>query len=250
MELFDINNSTFPQVYDINGKEKTTLYDIDGNIISQAVSPQKFKSFTILGDSYSTFKGYSFSHYYPDFVTGGNDVSKASQTWWKLLEKETGMTIAQNNSLSGSAICYDSWGTGNTDNKNNSFVTRCKNLVDADIIFIFGGTNDSWVGVSIGDYKYSDWEETDFINFRPSLAYVCHHIKVWHPQAQVIFIKNSGFTTDIIESIDAVCEHYDIPILNLEITEGDNSTDKNGGHPNQTGMIKIKDQIIEFLKVL
>lgn len=250
MALSDIHNNATGQLYTSDGKQANLLYDIQGNAVSQSAVTQRFRSFTILGDSYSTFKGYSFSPYYPDSVTGGNDVSKVEHTWWKLLAQETGMKIAQNNSLSGSAICYDSWGSGNTDNKPNSFVTRCRNLTDADIIFIFGGTNDSWVGVSIGEYKYIGWEEADFVNFRPSLAYVCHHIKGWHPNAQIVFVKNSGFTADIVSSIDTICAYYGIPVLNLDVTVGDNSEDKNGGHPNQKGMIKIKDQIIAFLETL
>ena len=66
----------------------------------------------IIGDSYSTFEGCVPAGYAVYYTTEGKGpeypATKMNQeeTWWSRMLSETGATIVQNNSWSGSTICY------------------------------------------------------------------------------------------------------------------------------------------------
>lgn len=247
--LHNINNLTVNNLFKFNGKPCGTVYDFLGNVVEK-----KFTSFCVLGDSYSTFVGHTDpvtnNQYYPttDESTEGYgkgiDVLSVSETWWKLFEAEYGATLLQNNSFSGSPVCYDGYGTGVSDAVEKSFVTRSNNLKDADLILVFGATNDSWINVTIGDYVYSGWTNDQLTKFRPALACMLNNIKTQHPNSQIVFMVNTDLRTTINESIDTICAHYDVPVLKLA------NISKASGHPDKAGMIAIKNQLIDFIKTL
>ncbi|MBO7091223.1 MAG: hypothetical protein J6W23_05510, partial [Victivallales bacterium] len=63
---------------------------------------------SILGDSYSTFKGWipeGNAIYYPQ-TKGNNDVKNAEECWWHLVTAAIGGELEKNESWSGSTICY------------------------------------------------------------------------------------------------------------------------------------------------
>ncbi len=85
-----------------------------------------FNNVMILGDSYSTFKGYipdGYAIYYSEEETDKTDVRNVTETWWHQLISETNSTLVLNNSWSGSTICYSGW--HNTDSsQTHSFIYR------------------------------------------------------------------------------------------------------------------------------
>ena len=68
----------------------------------------QFGNTLIIGDSYSTFKGYIPEGYAPYYTNepGNTDVRRVEETWWHQLQAETDCRILLNNSWSGSTICY------------------------------------------------------------------------------------------------------------------------------------------------
>lgn len=236
-------------ISDVQGN--VAFYVADGNIITQRYNTKNhhYSTFSILGDSYSTFKGYTDPlnnlQWYPpsDSATQGseNDVENVENTWWYLFANDYKSLLVQNNSYSGSCISYDSYGTGTVDGKNFSFVKRCENLKKAELIIIEGGTNDAWANVSLGEYKYADWTESDFETFRPSCSYVLDCIKRNNIGAKIIFILNDGLKASVTESIKTICEHYSVDVLELS------NIKKSNKHPSIEGMKQIKEQLINFL---
>lgn len=223
---------------------------VDGNIITPKYNAKNhYKTFSILGDSYSTFKDYTDplnnTQWYPpsDSATQGseNDVEDVENTWWHLFANDYKSLLIQNNSYSGSCISYDSYGTGTVDGKNFSFVKRCENLKKAELIIIEGGTNDAWSNVSLGEYKYSNWVESDFETFRPACSYVLDYIKRNNIGAKIIFVLNDGLKSSITESIKNICNYYNVDVLELS------NIKKSNNHPNIEGMKRIKEQLINFL---
>lgn len=206
---------------------------------------KKYKSFSILGDSYSTFTDYltpsENASWYPQ-PNGDNNVKNVTETWWHMFASEQKCLLIQNNSYSGSTVCYDGYGTGSDDGKVTSFVTRCRNLTPSELIIIEGGTNDYWAHAAMGSYKYSDFTENDFETFRPALAYVLDYVKKHYVGSTVIFMLNSDLSNELNESVDTICGHYNVPVLKLE------SISKTDGHPNKDGMTAIKMQLVNFLK--
>ena len=201
----------------------------------------KYKSFSVIGDSYSTFYGYTEPkenfQWFPHL-----GVTQLRQTWWKLLEAETGMKLEQNNSSSGTCICNTSW-NGNID-KENSFVGRCSNLREAGLIIVEGATNDNNAGSPLGSFVYENWSDYDLRTFRGGTAYVLSYLKNKYPDAQVVFMLNNGLRDDINQSVETICKHYDVPLFKI------NNIGKEDEHPTAEGMVQIKDQFVEFLNTL
>ena len=205
---------------------KTTLETLVGN---------KYNSFSILGDSFSTFVGFTDpvenNQYYP---TMSEDVLLVRSTWWHQFAAETGITLQKNNSYSGSRISKSA-GDG------QSFADRVDNLGKPDLVIVEGATNDS--ADNVGEYKYTDWTEDDLACFRPALAYTLNYLREHNPGAAIVFMLNNGLNKTIIESVETVCEYYAVPVLYLE------SIDKSSGHPTVEGMRQIKEQLISFLSL-
>ena len=209
-------------------------------------------SFSIIGDSYSTYKGWIPVDYLAWYSDSGNsqdnDVNSVKQTWWHLLSKESKISLLTNSSYSGSTICNT--GYDGEDYSNNSFISRIKKDIGEnqtttkkpDIIFIFGGTNDFWANSPIGELKYSNWSTEDLKNVLPSFCYMIDYLQLYNPNARIINIINDGITnTNITNGMIEACKYYNIEYVLLT------GISKTNGHPNQNGMISIKDQIKSIL---
>lgn len=203
---------------------------------------------SILGDSYSTYQGlispnWNLSWYMtPETLDrSDNDVKSAEQTWWRqLIDNDSTLVLERNNSFSGATICCH--GYRNEDFSDRAFLTRMHDLGNPDIILIFGGTNDSWAGAPVGDFKYEGWTKNDLYYFRPALAYMLSGMKALYPEALIVNITNSELRDDITASMAEICQYYQIPNLQLADVE------KQSGHPSQEGMKAIVEQLRPYLK--
>lgn len=208
-------------------------------LISVSLSGQVHKSVSILGDSYSTFEGYvtpaTNELWYYATPGGSTDVNDVSQTWWHKFIKDNGFRLCVNNSYSGSTIGY--YGYSGNDYSQRSFITRMNNLGCPDIIFIFGGTNDSWAGAKVGDYKYDNLRRDDFFSFRPALAFLLKSMTDRYVNTDIYFLVNDGLRAEITESIVEVCKHYNVKLIRLH------DIDKKDGHPTIKGHAMIAEQI-------
>ncbi len=199
------------------------------------------KKVSILGDSYSTFKG----HVKPDtnlvwYPADKNDVVKVEQTWWHQFLNNYGYVLEVNNSYSGSTICNT--GYRKEDYSDRSFITRMDKLGNPDIILIFGATNDSWAGAPIGEYKYDSWTREELYSFRPALAYLLNGLQYLYPRASVYYMLNSELKGSINESVYTICHRYGVPVVTLYNIE------KQRSHPSIAGMKAISEQMHSFLE--
>lgn len=201
-------------------------------------------SVSVLGDSYSTFEGFmtpaSNELWYYCKTRDNTDVTEVTQTWWWQTIKENGWKLDTNNSYSGATIGYSGY-SGN-DYSARSFITRMDNIGNPDIIFIFGGTNDSWAGEKVGEYKWAEWNYGDFYTYRPAMAYLLNYLQLHHPNVAIHFIINDGLREDITESSKVICDHYGVPYIMLK------DIDKQNGHPTIKGMRQIADQVSAAVK--
>ena len=210
------------------------------------------KNVMIMGDSYSTFIGYipkEYKSYYegdPDCKTG---VYKVEQTWWHQLMNETGANLVLNNSWSGSTVCHT--GYDNADwSDTMSFACRLDKLIDQgffnenqiDTVFIFGGTNDCWAKVPMGEVMYDGFTKQDLFSFLPAVYYVIKRYREVLPNANLVWIINTWLDAPIVEGIKTACEYYGIKCLQLK------NIDKIAAHPSVQGMTDIKNEVLEFLK--
>lgn len=208
-------------------------------LVSLSMSAQGHKSVSVLGDSYSTFEGYvtpsTNELWYYAHPGGSTDVNDVSQTWWHRFLKKNGYRLCVNNSYSGATIGY--YGYSGNDYSQRSFITRMNNLGCPDILFIFGGTNDSWADAPVGEFKYEDLRRDDLFSFRPAMAYMLKYITDRYLSTDIYFIINDGLRDEITGSIIEVCKHYGVKYIKLH------DIDKKNGHPTIKGHAAIASQI-------
>lgn len=204
-----------------------------------AAVAQSRKGVSILGDSYSTFEGCVYPDtnavWYWKKSQRENDVHQANQTWWHKLISDRGYRICKNNSFSGSTVCNT--GYRGEDYTDRSFIAHMKNLGEPDLIYVFGGTNDSWAKVPVGEFQYSDWTKEDLYNYRPALAYMLATMKDYYPGVEIVYLINNDLSEAVTESTKTICDHYGIDYIQLV------DIDRIEGHPSVKGMQQIVDQI-------
>lgn len=219
---------------------KKYVFLILSGLLSVTVVAQR--KFSILGDSYSTFKGYlqpdTNEVWYPS-PDDRNDVVKVEQTWWYQFANDYGYELEVNNSFSGSTICNT--GYRKEDYSDRSFITRMDKLGNPDIIFIFGGTNDSWAGAPIGEFKYAGWTKEELYSFRPALAYLLDGCRKLYPKVQFYFVLNSELKSEINHAVHSLCDFYGVECIELH------DIDKQRNHPSVAGMKTISEQIKAFI---
>lgn len=209
----------------------------------------KLGNLLILGDSYSTFEGYIpdlFEAYYSESAASETGVDGVEQTWWMRLIRATESRLLLNSSWSGTTVCNTGY-CG--DCSGNSFITRFDQLAEGgffrenpvDTILIFGGTNDSWAYAPIGELQYHGWQKEDLYFFLPAICYLLHRVKTVLPKARVICVVNTEMKDAIADGIKTACEKFGAESVALHDIE------KQSGHPNQTGMAQICDQILQHL---
>lgn len=235
------------------------------NDIPDTPSEAGIKKIAIMGDSYSTFEGWSnkdmacndndYYVYYPHEcpLTGVDSVEK---TWWYMLCQKPEFELEVSNSNSGSVISNTHYNGVDVTGTDLSFMHRVgKNTggVDyngnPDIILIFGGTNDCWAGVELGDYIYKGWTASDLKCFRPAFSKLIFTLKELYPNATVYNITNNesdgaigGLSNSYIKSMKRICKHYGVTNIVLEDIE------KVDGHPTYAGMQAICEQVYHVLK--
>ena len=203
-------------------------------------------TFSVLGDSYSTFEGlvkpwWAAVWYSPQSQEKfGNDVVTPEQTWWSKLDATDEFALDTNASWSGSTVCNR--GYDGKDYSDQAFISRVHNIGNPDILLIFGGTNDAWAKVPLGDYRYSGWIEEDFFTFRPAFAYLLDQLKSLYPEMKIYNILNSELDDEFNRSVDAICDHYAVPCIHLVDIE------KQWGHPSSEGVDAIFSQVYEAIK--
>ena len=158
-------------------------------------------------------------------------------TWWHILMQRNHMRLVLNDSYSGSTICAN---VRENHPRTGCFEARAKIYFSGDnpmdYIFIFGGTNDSWLERTIGQLQFSDWTEEDLMQVVPAYCNVLDHITKHNPEAVVVSIVNYLLHPDLQKGMVAAAEHYGVRSVVLEPFD-------NNGHPSALGMRQIADQI-------
>lgn len=212
----------------------------------------EYKNVLIFGDSYSAYFSTLPSGYNP-YYKGDNILTSPDQMWFSLLFKETGYNLLRNDSRSGSAISFTGYKTdgvfGDWSNSPYSFINRLKSLVSSgffkqnrvDVVYIFGGTNDSWIGGELGEEMYSGWTTQDLFKALPAICYFYMQVREALPNAEIYGIANCGLKQQIIDAIANASEFVDgkaVLLKNIQTTSS---------HPTANGMEQICEQILAVM---
>ena len=211
--------------------------------------PLRGSSFAILGDSYSTYEGWitpESEFYYPR-PQSVDDVLAVEHTWWHQLMTRQDMRLLLNDAYSGSTVCTD---VREHHPESASFVRRAdkyfSSLRDAkeqpDYLFVFGGTNDSWLDREPGKLQFADWTSENLHQVLPAFCFVLDHITRQNPESTVVLVVNTKLKPEISEGILAAGQHYGA--ISVTLTD----IDKQHGHPSRLGMEQIARQVEAVLE--
>lgn len=235
---------------------------------------QAAQTLSILGDSISTFEGWipeGNSVFYPQ----NGAVKEVSQTWWKLVLDEMGLTLCTNGSSSGSA-CF-----GYSQEEDPMFGCSDYRIAQLagdggeapDIILVYMGTNDVLMSAAIGDNDGRRAVEEGMVgNFSDGYTMILDKIAKRYPAAQIycctlLPVGNWGSTESqpfvpLVNGQEATSEAYSaqirliaqnrgLPVIDLEkcgITlENMAQTTADGVHPTPEGMRLIADTVRKSL---
>ena len=174
------------------------IVDGDGNLLGVLSAPAgtpgplRGKTFSILGDSISTYQGYIPSGYAVYYPRG--DVDNVEKTWWKKLIALSGMTLVKNASWSGSTV------TGNTGSSSAAAGcsdARINDLKDGttvpDIIICYITTNDWALNKELGSYDSKEDVDTTsatISNIADAYALMLYKIRNTYPNAIVYCVTS------------------------------------------------------------
>jgi len=209
-----------------------------------------------------------------DSITEGVGASAPEQLYHALLKEELQLKEARNYGISGTRFALQK-GTPERPKDDymdvNSFSERFDAMDDADLVVVFGGTN---------DYGHGDAPLGHFSDRTPDTFYgACHYlfsglIKKYLGKPIVIMTplhrlnemrdtgnaktKPYGTLRDYVNIIREVAEFYSLPVLDLyktsglqpEIPEIQTNYIPDGLHPNDKGHAVIAEKLKKFLLAL
>lgn len=160
------------------------------------------KVVSILGDSLSTFADYIPTGNAVWYPNSNNDVKDVEQTWWMQFITEANAKLGINNSSSGAKVS----GT-----ENSSYIARVENLGSPDYIIIHGGTNDSWLGVNVGELHF-DVEDAKLNTneFADSYDLLIRKCKTLYPHANIILLVPHTVFTEYTTIIKEIAKYYNL----------------------------------------
>lgn len=210
-----------------------------------------------------------------DSITQGVGASSADTVYHAVLKKKAGLREARNYGISGTRFALQKEAPQNPKDDYRDVNSFCKRFDkmddDADIVVVFGGTN---------DYGHGDAPLGGFSDRTPDSFYgACHYlfsglvkkylgkpIVIMTPLHRENETKNTGSCKktgvgtlrDYVNIIREVAEYYSLPVLDLyassgiqpEIEEIRNMYVPDGLHPNDNGNAVIAHKLKLFLESL
>lgn len=232
--------------------KKILLFISLAMVMAACVKPDEPVRFSILGDSFSSYKGYVTPETNDVFPYDKIGVTGPEQMWWAQVADSTGWIIERNNSFSGTLVSnFQDFNSG-TYYAPNSFICRMDNLGNPDVILVFGATNDIYQRAPLGEYVYADWTEEQLCTFRPAMCYIIDGLKRQYPKAEIYVLVDMELCINdhsieeetrqaFIESMHHVAEHYHVKSIDIF------GIHKSSWHPNVQGQEDIARQVIEAL---
>lgn len=206
-----------------------------------------------------------------DSITEGHGVSCRENTFCNLLARDEGLAAARNYGIGGTRIAPQHSRSGNNA-WDQDFISRVEKMApDADIIVVFGGTNDYGHGDAPIGYFTDSTPET----FYGALHTLIRKLYEKYPDKLIVFMtpthrlreespRGDGYKqptlplSGYVDIIKEVCRYYSIPVLDLYANGSmqpsveclKNLYMPDGLHPNDAGHRIIASRLAGFLKSL
>ena len=207
-----------------------------------------------------------------DSITQGVGVKDKKNTFVNRLYVNEGFEIVRNYGISGTRFARQKSASGEP-TFDRDFCSRVEELdIDADIVVVFGGTND----FGHGDAAFGTMSDRTEETFYGAMHVLCQKLYERYPEAQLVFmtpthrcseddkdwnergIRRVGVLADYVNAIRQVTEYHSIPVLDLWKVSGiqpkvpvlKEKYMPDGLHPNDAGHVLIANKLIGFLNTL
>ena len=197
-----------------------------------------------------------------DSITEGVGVPSEEFAYWRVLGRKFGLGRVSADGIGGTRIARQQTPTPEPNSKWDAFfASRVENLdPDADLVVVFGGTNDFGHGdAPIG--KETDRTPDSFFG---AVHDLCGKLLRRYPGAKIVFMtplpraeeeRNGKTLAEYAEAIKTVCGGVGIPVFDLYRKSGicpAKEEDRirfvpDGLHPNEAGAERIADLFGEYL---
>ena len=204
-----------------------------------------------------------------DSITEGVGTSCEEARYTYLLQKQAGFSEMKNYGISGTRIARQQklnpetmhWDT-------NAFTERFDRMEEgADVVIVFGGTND-W---GHGDAPFGCDEDRTIDTYCGALHCLMRGLIEKYPEAAICFVTPLHREGDLcpndsnqlplkayVEKIKEYAGQYSLPVLDLYATAGIQPNIEaqkklfcpDGLHPNDLGNVRIADRLQAFLEAL
>lgn len=199
-----------------------------------------------------------------DSITEGVGVSDVSKCYHQIIAKKYGISEARNYGISGTRFARQKSPTIDNPRFDLDFCARFSEMTDdADLIIVFGGTN---------DFGHGDAPIGNFTDRTPeTFSGACHYLMAGlinkYPEAKIVFMTplhrtseaspnvNGATLENYVEIIKRTAAYYSIPVLDLWAVSGiqpcvpiiKEKYCPDGLHPNDKGHEKISEALAGFL---
>ena len=201
-----------------------------------------------------------------DSITEGHGTSTPDKKFSELIYKRCKLAAAYNYGIGGSRIARQQTKSENP-RWDMDFCGRFSEMKDnADIVFVFGGTND----YGHGDAPIGEFSDRTPDTFYGGLHYLMSGRIEKYPEAVIVFatpLHRGGDTSTrdgrpdlkgFRDMIKEVAEYYSLPVLDLWSMSGLSTNSPviceryvpDKLHPNDAGHVVLADRIIGFLESL
>ena len=197
-----------------------------------------------------------------DSITAG--AGAEGQSYCSVLEKEDYITSVQNVGFAGSTV----------GNSYAPFTTRYREInLEAEVIFVFGGTNDYGSSANVG-VPLGQKGDTTVDTFYGALDVLIKALQTRHKDADLYFMtpiqrddakwgyptttpvnKEGNTLEDYRDAVVEMCDSYSLKYIDLYNVEGLRLEDEgykeiltDGLHPNADGHKLIAEQVDKFLR--
>jgi lysophospholipase L1-like esterase len=199
-----------------------------------------------------------------DSITQGHGASGPEHFYVKVLGDLLGASEVRNFGIGGTRLARQ-YGA---DNYPWPFTERYKDMPDdADLVLVFGGTND----YGHGDAPFGTFDDRTNDTFTGACHYLFSELVKKYPSARIVVmtplqtsydqnpsVGNGRPLIDYVDTIIAVANHYSLPVLDLYRTAGicPHMQEQlelfmpDGLHPNDAGAYRIAERLTAFLNAL
>lgn len=205
-----------------------------------------------------------------DSITEGCGTSSIEHTFWNVLGQKTGAQVF-GYGIGGTRIAPQR--VPSDPRADQDFISRVDGMIpDADVVVVFGGTND----FGHGDAPFGTRGDQTSETFCGALHVLFTKLYERYPAAQLVVmtpthrlsetdsvmnefgVRRSGNLRTYVQAIRDAAEDFAVPVLDLFRVSGIQPSVPalreaympDGLHPNDAGHAKIADKLIGFLQTL